>query len=144
MICPACNAEEAQVAKTIDAGAMVTRKRVCPACGSRWLTMEGVVQGSLTVPTAAEILRAGVPRSSIDPAVLLRVFERDRAACRYCSADSRLTIDHVVPLSHPVPEGQTMEEAAALRNSEENLVTCCLPCNLRKGTSVGKMKPRPL
>jgi len=49
---------------------------------------------------------------------------RDRNTCQYCGTvlpSSELTLDHVVPRSR----GGT--------STWENLVTCCHPCNRRKG-----------
>ncbi|MBI5722984.1 MAG: HNH endonuclease [Planctomycetes bacterium] len=52
------------------------------------------------------------------------IFARDRNTCQYCgrkSATSELSLDHVLPRSQG---GQT---------SWENLVCCCVNCNVRKG-----------
>src|SRR5436305_10327245 len=50
------------------------------------------------------------------------VFARDRWTCQYCGGvRGTLTIDHVVPRSRGGP------------SSWENIVTCCAPCNRRKG-----------
>jgi 5-methylcytosine-specific restriction endonuclease McrA len=49
---------------------------------------------------------------------------RDRFTCQYCAAtpeSDRLTIDHVVPR---IQGGKTLWE---------NAMTCCIPCNTRKG-----------
>lgn len=48
------------------------------------------------------------------------VYERD-VRCRYCGADDRLTIDHVVP------------RCQGGRDDESNLVVACRSCNSRKG-----------
>jgi 5-methylcytosine-specific restriction endonuclease McrA len=50
------------------------------------------------------------------------VFARDRWTCQYCGHErGNLTVDHVVPRS----KGGT--------SSWDNIVTCCAPCNRRKG-----------
>lgn len=49
------------------------------------------------------------------------VMLRDSFECQYCGARKELTLDHV----HPVSRGG--------RNTWENLVTCCSPCNRKKG-----------
>jgi 5-methylcytosine-specific restriction endonuclease McrA len=52
------------------------------------------------------------------------LYVRDRGVCQYCGAPfehKELTYDHVVPRSKG---GQT---------EWTNVVTCCTPCNLRKG-----------
>ncbi|REJ67987.1 MAG: HNH endonuclease [Planctomycetota bacterium] len=52
------------------------------------------------------------------------VFARDRNRCQYCGGHfptSELSLDHVVPRSH---NGET---------SWENIVCCCVRCNVKKG-----------
>ncbi len=46
---------------------------------------------------------------------------RDGHACVYCGSKKNLTIDHIIPKS----KGGD--------NTWKNLVTCCSPCNLKKG-----------
>ena len=50
-----------------------------------------------------------------------RIMRRDGYSCVYCGNKKELTIDHVIPKS----KGGD--------NSWNNLVTCCSPCNLKKG-----------
>tara|TARA_R110001632_G_scaffold192974_1_gene313867 strand:- start:857 stop:1384 length:528 start_codon:yes stop_codon:yes gene_type:complete len=52
------------------------------------------------------------------------VFFRDNYHCQYCNKEfmkHRLTLDHVIPKSKMGPK------------SWSNLVTCCVPCNQKKG-----------
>ena len=52
------------------------------------------------------------------------IFRRDMFACQYCGkilTPSKLTIDHVKPVSR------------GGKSTWENCVTCCLPCNAKKG-----------
>lgn len=49
------------------------------------------------------------------------ILRRDRFRCQYCSSREHLTIDHVVPKSR------------GGRDSWENLVAACTPCNNKKG-----------
>jgi 5-methylcytosine-specific restriction endonuclease McrA len=50
------------------------------------------------------------------------VFARDRWTCQYCGSErSNLTVDHVIPRSKGGTSGW------------DNIVTCCAPCNRRKG-----------
>lgn len=49
------------------------------------------------------------------------VMRRDRHRCQYCGDRDKLTIDHVMPRSR------------GGRDTWENLVTACVPCNNRKG-----------
>src|SRR5918999_1863961 len=50
------------------------------------------------------------------------VFARDRWTCQYCGQErGKLTVDHVIPRSKGGAQ------------SWDNIVTCCAPCNRRKG-----------
>ena len=52
------------------------------------------------------------------------IYARDNHTCQYCSETlptSDLTFDHVVPVAH------------GGRKDWENIVTCCIPCNRKKG-----------
>ncbi|AEC53151.1 HNH endonuclease [Synechococcus phage S-CRM01] len=49
------------------------------------------------------------------------IYKRDDYTCGYCGAKEGLTLDHIIPQSKG---GQ---------DTWENLVTCCLKCNLKKG-----------
>jgi 5-methylcytosine-specific restriction endonuclease McrA len=52
------------------------------------------------------------------------VYARDDNTCQYCGerfSPSQLTFDHVVPV------------ARGGRKDWDNIVTCCIPCNRRKG-----------
>jgi len=52
------------------------------------------------------------------------VFFRDNYTCQYCNnkfLKNHLTLDHVIPKSRGGPK------------SWDNLTTCCVPCNQRKG-----------
>ncbi len=50
-----------------------------------------------------------------------RLFKRDSSQCVYCGSKKNLTVDHVIPKSRGGD------------NSWTNLVTCCSPCNRKKG-----------
>ena len=62
------------------------------------------------------------------------VFARDRWTCQYCGMErGSLTVDHVIPRS----KGGS--------STWDNIVTCCAPCNRRKGDRLPKqarMHPR--
>ncbi|MBN8589745.1 MAG: HNH endonuclease [Rhodothermia bacterium] len=49
------------------------------------------------------------------------ILRRDHFRCQYCQSTQRLTIDHVLPRSR------------GGKDTWENLVTACMPCNTRKG-----------
>ena len=64
----------------------------------------------------------------------LKILERDQFCCRYCGLDGRasfenalvMSVDFVVPRAH---KG---------KKDPANLVACCRPCNMIKGTKVYK------
>jgi len=64
----------------------------------------------------------------------LKILERDHFCCRYCGLDGKasfenalvMSVDFVVPRAHKGKKGPT------------NLVACCRPCNMIKGTRVYK------
>lgn len=62
-----------------------------------------------------------VPRHEARKISRRAVFARDDHLCQYCGSGAQLTVDHVVPRSR------------GGRSSWDNVVTCCSPCNLRKG-----------
>lgn len=49
------------------------------------------------------------------------VFLRDNYTCQYCGKGNNLTIDHIIPTSR------------GGEDSWENVVTCCVRCNNKKG-----------
>lgn len=48
------------------------------------------------------------------------IFRRDGMRCIYCNKEKTLTLDHVIPKSR------------GGKNTWENLVTCCMKCNVTK------------
>lgn len=54
------------------------------------------------------------------------IYKRDNYTCAYCDAKENLTIDHV----HPSSKGG--------EDTWDNLVACCLKCNLKKGDKLLK------
>jgi len=50
-----------------------------------------------------------------------RIFSRDKHTCVYCGSKRNLTIDHILPKSR------------GGKNTWTNMVTCCSPCNRKKG-----------
>jgi len=76
-----------------------------------------------------------IPRDAHSRKITRRaIFARDGWACQYCGSErGNLTIDHVIPRS----KGGT--------SSWDNIVTCCAPCNRRKGDRLPRqanMHPR--
>ncbi len=60
------------------------------------------------------------------------VLRRDRFRCQYCGAADRLTLDHVMPKSR------------GGRDTWDNLVAACVPCNNRKGNRTPEEAHMPL
>ena len=60
------------------------------------------------------------------------VHRRDGNICQYCGKRERLTIDHVMPKSR------------GGRDTWENLVSACVPCNNRKGDRTPEEASMPL
>ncbi|MEA2412880.1 MAG: hypothetical protein QOC77_3441 [Thermoleophilaceae bacterium] len=69
-----------------------------------------------------------VPRDAHSRKITRRaIFARDHWTCQYCgTGHTSLTVDHVIPRS----KGGT--------SSWDNIVTCCAPCNRRKGDRLPK------
>jgi 5-methylcytosine-specific restriction endonuclease McrA len=61
-----------------------------------------------------------------------RLYKRDNNECAYCGSKKELTIDHIIPKSR------------GGKNSWSNLITCCLPCNLKKGDKTPDEAKMPL
>jgi 5-methylcytosine-specific restriction endonuclease McrA len=70
-----------------------------------------------------------VPRDAHRRKITRRaVFARDRWTCQYCGGvRGTLTLDHVIPRSRGGP------------STWDNIVTCCAPCNRRKGDRLPKL-----
>jgi 5-methylcytosine-specific restriction endonuclease McrA len=78
------------------------------------------------LPSVLRLLRhVRMKRSFADvPFSRTNVYARDEHTCQYCGhrfPPSQLTFDHVIPV------------ARGGRKEWENIVTCCIPCNRRKG-----------
>jgi 5-methylcytosine-specific restriction endonuclease McrA len=81
---------------------------------------------SLTLPRPVVIrlmTYVRIPRDAHRRKITRRaVFARDRWTCQYCGHErGNLTVDHVIPRSK------------GGGSSWDNIVTCCAPCNRRKG-----------
>ena len=93
---------------------------------------------SLTLPGPTVIrlkTYVRIPRDAHRRKITRRaVFARDRWTCQYCGQErGNLTVDHVIPRSKGGGSGW------------DNIVTCCAPCNRRKGDRLPKqanMVPR--
>jgi 5-methylcytosine-specific restriction endonuclease McrA len=84
------------------------------------------VSFSFRLPSVIRLLRYVKIRKRFDyvPFSRANIYARDQHTCQYCSKGfhtSELTFDHVVPVSK------------GGRKDWENIVTCCVSCNRRKG-----------
>jgi 5-methylcytosine-specific restriction endonuclease McrA len=84
------------------------------------------VSFSLRLPSVIRLLRYVRIRKRFDyvPFSRANIYARDAYTCQYCGDQlptQELTFDHVVPVSQ------------AGRKDWENIVTCCVSCNRRKG-----------
>jgi 5-methylcytosine-specific restriction endonuclease McrA len=84
------------------------------------------VSVSFKLPSVIRLLRYIRIKRRFDyvPFSRANIYARDRHRCQYCghpSPTSELTFDHVVPV------------AQGGRKDWENIVTCCVSCNRRKG-----------
>ena len=76
----------------------------------------------MKVPLVIRLIKIirSIYRSHV-PFTKKNVMIRDRHLCVYCRSKNDLTIDHVIPVSR------------GGKNSFENCVTACRPCNNKKG-----------
>jgi 5-methylcytosine-specific restriction endonuclease McrA len=84
------------------------------------------VSFSFKLPSVIRLLRYIRIKRNIDyiPFSRANIYARDDHACQYCGhgfPTAELTFDHVVPV------------AQGGRKDWENIVTCCVSCNRRKG-----------
>ena len=78
------------------------------------------------LPSVIRLLRYVRIRHRFDyvPFSRANIYARDQYCCQYCGEEfptSDLTFDHVMPVAHGGAKDW------------ENIVTCCIPCNRRKG-----------
>ena len=84
------------------------------------------VSVSFKLPSVIRLLRYIRIKRRFDyvPFSRANIYARDRHRCQYCGHGapmSELTFDHVIPVAH------------GGRKDWENIVTCCINCNRRKG-----------
>jgi 5-methylcytosine-specific restriction endonuclease McrA len=84
------------------------------------------VSFSIKLPSVIRLLRRIRARKTVDyvPFSRANIYARDRHTCQYCDevfSTAELTFDHVVPV------------AQGGRKDWENIVSCCISCNRRKG-----------
>jgi 5-methylcytosine-specific restriction endonuclease McrA len=121
------------------AAVLVLKQRAEILEQSRWnLHAESITMPRPVVIRLVAYVR--IPRDAHSRKITRRaVFARDKWTCQYCGNErGTLTIDHVVPRS----KGGS--------SAWDNIVTCCAPCNRRKGDRLPKQagmlprsQPRP-
>jgi len=96
-------------------------KRQFEAHRHDWVRM---VRGEIAAPRVIRLLRYDrLPKMTLQ-FNRRNIYARDRNRCQYCGRHlptSELSLDHVVPRSR------------GGKNTWENIVCCCLKCNVRKG-----------
>jgi 5-methylcytosine-specific restriction endonuclease McrA len=70
--------------------------------------------------------------SPVSQAEGLKILERDQFCCRYCGLDGRSSFENALVMSvdFVVPRARKGKKDPA------NLVACCRPCNMIKGTRI--------
>jgi 5-methylcytosine-specific restriction endonuclease McrA len=81
---------------------------------------------SFKLPSVIRLLRFVHIKRRLDyvPFSRANIYARDEYSCQYCGEafpTNELTFDHVVPVAH------------GGRKDWENIVTCCITCNRKKG-----------
>jgi 5-methylcytosine-specific restriction endonuclease McrA len=64
----------------------------------------------------------------------LKILERDQFCCRYCGLDGRTSFENALVMSVDF----VVPRARKGKKNPDNLVACCRPCNMIKGTRVYK------
>jgi len=62
----------------------------------------------------------------------LKILERDQHRCRYCGLDGRASFENALVMSVDF----LVPRARKGKKDPTNLVACCRPCNMIKGTRV--------
>lgn len=73
----------------------------------------------------------GKSKGKTKEAIRREIRLRDKV-CRYCIENPAESVDHVIPLSR------------GGKDSRDNMVGCCIPCNLRKGNQTPEEAGMPL
>lgn len=98
---------------------LLQKAELIEAEAERW-----VRSTSMRLPWPSIVRLRGYVRVPYKRILLTRqnILRRDGQRCQYCGVRDRLTIDHVLPKSRGGKE------------SWDNLVAACVPCNNRKGS----------
>jgi 5-methylcytosine-specific restriction endonuclease McrA len=62
----------------------------------------------------------------------LKILDRDQQRCRYCGLDGKASFENALVMSVDF----VVPRAKKGKKNPENLVACCRPCNMLKGTRV--------
>lgn len=97
--------------------------KLAPSALENWgnIFPDIISDGCFMVPAVLRLkTRVQPTRNRLKP-TRISIFKRDQMTCQYCGKKSRITIDHVVPTSR------------GGKNTWENMVAACFPCNNKKG-----------
>ena len=72
--------------------------------------------------------------SPLTRAERLKILKRDHFCCRYCGLDGKASFENTLVMSVDF----VMPRAHRGKKDPSNLVACCRPCNMIKGTRVYK------
>lgn len=64
----------------------------------------------------------------------LKILERDQFCCKYCGLDGRASFENALVMSVDF----VVPRARSGKKDPSNLVACCRPCNMIKGTKIYK------
>ncbi len=64
----------------------------------------------------------------------VKILERDQFCCRYCGLDGKASFENALVMSVDF----VVPRARKGKKDPQNLVACCRPCNMIKGTRVYK------
>lgn len=62
----------------------------------------------------------------------LKILDRDQYRCRYCGLDGKASFENALVMSVDF----VIPRAKKGKKDPENLVACCRPCNMIKGTRI--------
>lgn len=102
---------------------VVARLGLAPTAVENWgkRLAHLIEQGKFLVPALIRLTKQVAFRALQIRPTRNAIFKRDKYTCQYCGEKSRISLDHVLPVSR------------GGKNTWENLVTACFSCNNKKG-----------
>lgn len=107
---------------------------LAPSALKNWgVKLAHLIEGTkFMVPAIIRLVRAVAFRAKYLRPTRNAIFRRDRYTCQYCGDRNKISLDHVLPLSR------------GGKDTWENLVTACFPCNNKKGNRTPDEANMPL